>query len=283
MNQTAAEWVRQAKAEGWALGQFNMINLETLQAIVAAAHDRRSPVMIGVTMGTIRHAGLPDIAAMVRAAKARATVPLLLHLDHGPDLETVAACIEEGWDSVMIDASMLPYDENVALVRQVVAMAHPRGIAVEAQIGETWEEEGEGHSEEPTDPTEAREFVKATDIDYLAVSIGNTPGHVGTGVAPIDVPLLGTISAVADIPIVMHGGTSVPDAVMREAIGLGVAKVNIDTAIQVAVSGALREHYAQPDATIDPRVALVRAREAARAAIAGKIDVFGSANRAVAD
>ena len=283
MSRTAAEWVSQARAEGWALGQFNISNLESLQAIVAAAEDRRSPVLIGITMGTIRHAGLPYIAAMVRTAKEQSTVPLLLHLDHGPDLDTIAACIEAGWDSVMIDASMLPYDENVAVVRQAVAMARPRGVAVEAQIGETWEEEGEGHAETPTDPEEAREFVTATGIDYLAVSIGNTPGHVGSGVAPIDMALLGDIAAVAGAPIVMHGGTSVPDAVMREAIGLGVAKVNIDTAIQVAVSGALRDYYAQPGASPDFRVPLSRGREAARAAVRAKIDLFGSTHKAVVD
>lgn len=280
MNRTAAEWVRQARAEGWALGQFNMGNLETLQAIVAAAEDRQAPVLIGVTMGTIRHAGLPYIAALVRTAKAQSSVPLLLHLDHGPDLDTIAACIDEGWDSVMIDASMLPYDENVAMVRQAMALARPRGVAVEAQIGETWEEEGEGHAETPTDPAEARAFVGDTGIDYLAVSIGNTPGHVGGGVAPIDMALLGDIAAVAGAPIVMHGGTSVPDAVMREAIGLGVAKVNIDTAIQLAVSGALREHYAQPGASPDFRVPLARGREAARAAVRARIDLFGSAHKA---
>jgi ketose-bisphosphate aldolase len=281
MTSRAADWVRGAKGEGWALGQFNMSNTETLQAIVAAAHDRNAPVFIGVSMGTIRHVGLPYIAAMVQVAKASSDVPLLLHLDHGPDLDIVAACIEHGWDSVMIDASALPYAENVALVRATVALAHPRGVAVEAQIGQTWEEDGEGRIEAATGPEEARAFVAATGVDFVAVSIGNTPGQV-SGEAPIDVQLLGAIAAVADVPIVMHGGSSVPDAVMREAIGLGVAKVNIDTAIRLAVSDALRAHYALPDASPDSRIPLARGREAARAAIRDKIDLFGSAGRAEA-
>jgi len=275
----AAAWVRRAKAEGWALGQFNMSNLETLQAIVGAADESRAPVFIGVSMGTMRHAGMAYIAAMARAAKATATVPLLLHLDHGPDLDTIAACIDLGWDSVMIDASALPYGENVALVREVAALAHPRGVAVEAQIGQTWEEDGDGRTESATGPEEARAFVAATGVDYVAVSIGNTPGQLD-GEAPIDVPLLGRIARIADVPIVMHGGSSVPDHVMREAIELGVAKINIDTAIRLAVSEALAGHYGQGRPGADPRVPLRAAREAARIVIREKIALFGSAGRA---
>lgn len=279
MTTNAANWVRRAKREGWALGQFNMSNVETLQAIVAAAHDRWAPVFIGVSMGTIRHVGLPYIAALVQTAKDHSDVPVLLHLDHGPDLATVAACIDYGWDSVMIDASALPYAENVALVRETVALAHPRGVAVEAQIGQTWEEDGEGRIEAATGPEEARAFVVATGVDYVAVSIGNTPGQID-GEAPIDLPLLGEIAAVADVPIVMHGGSSVPDATMREAIGLGVAKVNIDTAIRRAVSDVLRAHYALPDASVDSRIPLARGRELARKTVAAKLELFGSAGRA---
>jgi ketose-bisphosphate aldolase len=275
----AAALVQRARAEGWAVGQFNMSNLETLQAIAAAATEARAPVMIGVTMGTIRHAGLDSIAATARVAKAQSPVPLLLHLDHGPDLATIAACIERGWDSVMIDASSLPYTENVAMVREVVAMAHPLGVAVEAQIGQTWEEEGEGRTVASTEPEEARAFVRATGVDYIAVSIGNTPGQTA-GEAPIDVPLLGEIATAADVPIVMHGGTSVPDAVMREAIALGVAKVNIDTAIRLAVTEALTAYYRAEAPGTDPRVALRLAREAAQRAVAAKIALFGAAGKA---
>lgn len=275
----AAALISRARAEGWAVGQFNMSNLETLQAIAAAAAAKLAPVMIGITMGTIRHAGLDYIAAMARVAKAASPVPLLLHLDHGPDLATIAACIERGWDSVMIDASSLPYKENVPLVREVVAMAHPLGVAVEAQIGQTWEEEGGGRTEVLTEPEEARAFVQATGVDYIAVSIGNTPGQAAGG-APVDLPLLGTIAAAAGVPIVMHGGTSVPDATMREAITLGVAKVNIDTAIRLAVTEALTTYYRADAAGPDPRVSLKQAREMAQLAIEKKIDLFGAAGKA---
>lgn len=281
MNQQseAAAWVDRARSQGWAIGQFNMSNLETLQAIAAAVAAARAPAFIGVSMGTLRHAGLEYVAAMAAAAKAQAPVPLLLHLDHGPDLETIAACIERGWDSVMIDASTLPFAENVALVREVVAMAHPRGVAVEAQIGRTWEEEGDDRTEIVTTPDEARAFVAETGVDYIAVSIGNTPGQIA-GEAPIDLSLLGAIDDVAGVPMVMHGGSSVPDAVMHEAIALGVAKINIDTAIRLAVTETLRAIYRGPAPPTDPRIPLRQAREAAAAAIGEKIALFGAVGKA---
>lgn len=279
MDVAAATLVDRARTECWAVGQFNLSNLETLQAIAEAAEEARAPVMIGTSMGSLRHAGMAYVAAMAEVAKRAATVPLLLHLDHGPDLATIAKCIELGWDSVMIDASMLPYAENVALVRRVVAMAHPRGVAVEAQIGRTWEEESGDRTEVATTPEEAREFVEETGVDYVAVSIGNTPGQV-EGEAPVDLALLGAIAQVAEVPLVMHGGSSVPDAVMRQAIGIGVAKVNIDTAIRLAVSRTLAAHYRGDAATTDPRLPLRQAREAAREAILGKIAIFGATGRA---
>jgi fructose/tagatose bisphosphate aldolase len=179
----------------------------------------------------------------------------------------------------MIDASSLPYDDNVALVRRVVALAHARGVAVEAQIGQTWEEDGDDRTEVATAPDDARAFVRATGVDYVAVSIGNTPGQVG-GEAPIDLPLLAAIGGVADVPIVLHGGTSVPDATVREAIGHGIAKINIDTAIRLAVSRTLADHYRGEAPATDPRVPLRKAREAAAAAVADKIDLFGAAGKA---
>lgn len=281
MNQTgiaAAAWVLRARREGWAVGQFNMSNLETLQAIADAANETKAPVFVGTSMGTLRHAGLEYVAAMARAAKVASPVPLLFHLDHGPDFATVAACIDLGWDSVMIDASALPYEENVALVRRVVAMAHPRGVAVEAQIGQTWEEDGDDRTEVVTTPEAAQGFVRATGVDYVAVSIGNTPGQV-EGEAPIDIPLLRAIARLADIPIVMHGGSSVPDAVMREAIGLGVAKINIDTAIRLAVSRTLADHYRGDRPASDPRVPFREARDAAKASTLEKIALFGAVGR----
>jgi ketose-bisphosphate aldolase len=275
----AAAWVARARDKGWAVGQFNMSNLETLQAIAEAAAETRSPAFIGVSMGTLRHAGLEYIASMAGIAKASSPVPLLLHLDHGPDLATIAACIERGWDSVMIDASTLPYEENVALVREVVDFAHARGVAVEAQVGQTWEEDGDDRTEVVTTPEQARAFVAATGVDYVAVSIGNTPGQV-EGEAPINLPLLGAIGKMTAVPMVMHGGSSVPDSVMGGAIALGVAKVNIDTAIRLAVTQTLRTFYGEASPVTDPRIPLRQARTAAAAVIRDKITLFGATGKA---
>ena len=190
---SAAYWVGEAYRGGWAIGMFNAHHLEAVQAIAAAADRSRAPVMLSTTMGGLRHVGLDYFVAMAGAARRQAAVPLILHLDHGADFETVQACIEAGFDSVMIDASGASYEENVELVRRVVALARRHGVAVEAQIGETLAEEGAEVVERKTTIEEAVRFVADTGVDYLAVSIGNTPGRLD-GEAPIDVPLVRALS-----------------------------------------------------------------------------------------
>jgi ketose-bisphosphate aldolase len=280
-SQGAAAWIRTGYEEGWAVGQFNMSNLETLQAIVNAANRARSPVFVGTSMGTIRYAGLDYIAGMLEAARRSSEVPIMLHLDHGPDVETIEACLARGYDSVMIDGSNLPFEDNVDLVRKVVEMSRPLGVAVEAQIGRTWEEDGDDRTQVETTAEEAGAFVRDTEVDYLAVSVGTTPGRL-EGESSVDLALLEEIARVTEIPLVLHGGSSVPEHVMVETVRLGAAKVNIDTAIREAVTSSLAAFYGNPGYSHDPRFALRQAREEAEKAVLERIELLGSAGRAKA-
>lgn len=275
---TIVDMIRRAQREGWALGQFNMSNLETLQAIILAANQAKSPVMVGVSMGTLRHVGLAYLAGLLKGAHAEAQTPIYFHLDHGADFATVRACVEIGFDSVMIDASRFPLDENIARVREVVAFGHPRQVGVEAQVGETWDEEEGDKVETRTNPSQIRDYAAATGIDYLAISFGNTPGRV-EGQAGIDMELLEACAAVAPIPLVLHGGTSIPESAVRKAISCGAAKINIDTAIRKAVTSTLADVFGRPDWPSDPRKTMQQVREAAKHAVLEKMELFGSVNR----
>lgn len=278
----AAEWIRRAQAEGWALGQFNISGLTVLQGIVEAANEARSPVLVGVSMGSLRHIGLPYLAGLVQGAKRAAQAPLFFHLDHGDSYETVVHVIEAGFESVMIDASRMTLDDNVHLVRRVVEYGRARGVGVEAQIGETWDEETGDLVETHTDPAQVASYVAATGIDYLAISFGNTPGRQ-SGRADVDLDLIRACASASSAPIVLHGGTSIADAAMRAAIGFGAAKVNIDTAIRQAVTGAFQAAYAPRGGseadTTDPRRAARAVREAVRKTVLGKMELFGSPGR----
>lgn len=276
---SATYWINRAYREGWALGMFNAHHLEAVQAIAGAAANLSAPLMLSLTMGGMRHIGLDYFMAMAEVARRRCPAPLLLHLDHGADYEAVRACIEAGFDSVMIDASSANYDQNVELVRKVVALARRHGVGVEAQIGETLAEEGGEIVEVKTTVEEAVAFVHDTNVDYLAVSIGNTPGVLGTG-APIDIDLTKRLSSAVGIPLVLHGGTSVPPAVVREVVAAGVAKVNIDAAVKGGFRTALMEAYRSDNPIVDTRVPMARGRTLAEAAVEERIRLFGAEKRA---
>jgi fructose-bisphosphate aldolase class II len=276
---TIVEWIQKAHAEGWALGQFNISNLEVLQAIVEAANEQHAPVLVGVSMGSLRHIGLDYLAGLVAGARQAARTPLFFHLDHGADFGAVKSCIDIGFGSVMLDASRSSVAENIRLVREVVAYAHPRNVGVEAQIGETWDEETGDFVETRTNPGQVADFVAKTGIDYLAISFGNTPGRL-EGKAAIDLDLVRACASASPAPIVLHGGSSIPDDGMRGAIAAGAAKVNIDTVLRQAVTHTLQKQYSRQDAPSDPRKVFAAAREAVRQAVIAKLQLFGSANRA---
>ena len=279
VSKSLPEVLRQAKSEKWAVGEFNMSNLEVLQAIVAAANEARSPVIVGAAMGSLKHAGLTYLRGLVQAAKEEALVPLFFHLDHGADLETIQQVIGIGFDSVMLDTSRLALEENIAAVKQAVEFAHGHGALVEAQVGVAGDEEKGIGGEEYTDPALVAEFVKRSGLDLLAFSFGSKPGRL-EGESEPDLNVVKAVLAVSPVPCVLHGSSSIPDAFIRQAVELGVAKINIDAALRKAFTKTLKEIYSQEQIPTDPRAAMRAVRETVKEVVMEKMQLFGCAGRA---
>ncbi|HBX23425.1 MAG TPA: fructose-1,6-bisphosphate aldolase, class II [Desulfotomaculum sp.] len=278
-----SDLLKDAEAGGYAVGAFNCNNMEIVQAIAAAAQAERSPVIMQASQGAIKYAGIEYITAMANVAASMVDVPVALHLDHGTSFDQVMRCIRSGFSAVMIDGSKLTLDDNIALTRQVVAAARPVGVSVEAELGKIGGTEDDIHVDDAdaffTDPEEARRFVEETDVDALAIAIGTAHGQY-KGEPKLDFARLEKIRSLVSIPIVLHGSSGVPDEAVREAIRLGVRKVNIDTNIREAFVDGCRRVVANSPDEIDPRKILGPAREAAVALIREKIRVFGSSGRA---
>lgn len=275
--------LKKAQEGKYAVGAFNCNNMEIVQAIVAAAEAERAPVIIQASQGAIKYAGIQYITGMTKIAAEQATVPVALHLDHGTSFNQVMQCIGSGFTSVMIDGSKLPLAENIALTNKVIEAARPLGISVEAELGKIGGTEDDITVSERealfTDPAEAEEFIKATGVDALAVAIGTAHGQY-KGIPKLDFDRLKQIVSRVSTPIVLHGSSGVPDEAIREAIGIGVCKVNIDTNIREAFVLACRQALNNDPKEIDPRKVLGPAREAATAIIREKIRVFGSNGKA---
>ena len=247
-----AELIRRAHRERWAVGQFNMSSLDTLHGIVDAASAAQTPCMVGLSLTSLRYVGPEYLAGLIPAARSQASVPLYFHLDHGADLDDVRQVVAMGFDSVMIDTSMLAYAENVARVREVVAFARDHGVGVEAQLGETWEAGSGAGRETVTDPAMVAEFAHATGIDYLACSFGNKPAG-GVGIGTPDRTLFERIAQASPVPLVVHGGTSLTDDMIRfgdRMRGRQDQHRYLDPACRHADSGALlcgaRSHGGPP-------------------------------------
>ncbi len=303
---TNDELMQKAKDGGYAVGAFNMNNMEIIQGIVSACQEKNSPAIIAVSEGAIKYAGFNFILSLYRTAVDESGLPLALHLDHGKDLEVIKRCIEGGFTSVMIDASQLPFEENVAATREVVELAHPAGISVEGELGRLAGVEDIVDVDEReailTDPQSAAEFVEATGVDSLAVAIGTSHGAYKFKSDPkLDIKRLKEIVASCNIPIVLHGASGVPDWVLEratkygaqlkgargvpneaiaEAVKNGVCKVNIDTDLRLAMLGAVREVLTETPQQFDPRKYLGPAREAIKRVVTEKIDLLGSAGKA---
>jgi len=293
-----------AMQKAYAIGAFNISNLESLFAVVEAAVEEKSPVIVAVTPSSIRYAGLPYIGKMVNDAGESAPVPMSLHLDHGEDVETVSRCIEAGFTSVMIDGSHLKFEENMALTKRVVDLAHPKGVSVEAELGrlagveESTVEEREAVL---TDPDAAEEFVKRTGVDALAVAIGTSHGaYKFKGEPKLDFERLKLIRKKVDIPLVLHGASSVPSWIIqkavkygaelsgakgipeehiRKAISLGITKINIDTDLRLAFTATVREFLVKSPEIFDPRKILGSAKEAMKDVVKSKMRLFGSSGK----
>lgn len=271
-----------AQKEGYAVGAFNANNMEIVQAIIQAAELERSPVIMQASQGAIKYAGLDYITGMVKIAAEKSPVPVALHLDHGTDFDQVIRCIRSGFSSVMYDGSKLSLEDNIATTKKILEIANPIGVSVEAELGKIGGTEDDIHvsmrEAAYTDPEEARYFVEQTGVKSLAIAIGTAHGQY-KGEPKLDFERLVTIQGLVNIPIVLHGSSGVPDEAVRQAISLGVRKVNIDTNIREAFVGAMREVIENKPDEIDPRQILGPAREAAVNIIRDKMRVFGSSGR----
>ena len=275
MYTTSKEMILEARRGGYAVPAFNAENLEMVQAIIEAAEEARSPVMIQTTPSTVKYITLRQAVAMVKADAEAATVPVSLHLDHCESYEAVAAAIDAGYSSVMIDASKLPYEENIAVTQKVVAKARPLGITVESELGTVGGKE-DGHSAEIayTDPDEALDFFTRTGIDIFAIAIGTAHGFY-KGEPKLNFELLAKIKDMIDCPLVLHGGSGIPDEMIKRTIELGINKVNYATELRAAATKAVREALVD-ESIIDPKKYMGKARDAVRELCLHKIDVCGS-------
>ncbi|HHW07120.1 MAG TPA: class II fructose-1,6-bisphosphate aldolase [Clostridia bacterium] len=280
---TLKELMEQAEAGKYAVGAFNCNNMEIIQAIITAAEQERSPVIVQASQGAIKYAGLSYIVAMTRVAAEEAGVPVCLHLDHGTSFAQVMQCIRQGFSSVMIDGSKLPLEENIRLTNRVLEVARAVGVSVEAELGKIGGTEDDisvsDWEASLTDPEEAKYFVEQTGVDALAVAIGTAHGRY-KGVPKLDFARLEKIRALTQVPIVLHGSSGVPDEAIRQAVALGVRKINIDTNIREAFVKGVKEVIAKNPDEIDPRKILGPAKEEMIAIIREKIRLFGSSGQA---
>lgn len=285
------EILKKAQTKEYAVGAFNVANLETTLGVVRAAAKTNSPVIVQVSETTIEYAGLKPITHIVETiAKNEAVkVPVALHLDHGKSFRSVAECINAGFSSIHIDASELPFDENVVLTKQTVDYSHKNNVWAQGELGILRGTEDKVKTPEDlapffTDPDDAQEFVKKTNIDTLAVSIGNMHGikkFREIGVPDLDLKRLEKIHhKLPDIPIVLHGASGIKEDQIRGSIKLGVRVVNIDTELRLAFSKSLRQTLEKDSMLYDPRKILSPSIDAIQAVVESKIKMFGSDDKA---
>ena len=304
---TTKEMFEKSMKEGFAIGAFNVNNMEIIQGIVDAAAEEKSPVILQCSSGAIKYARIPYLRKMIEAALEEHDIPLALHLDHGPDFETCKMCIDNGFTSVMIDGSKYDFEENVALTKKVVDYAHSKGVVVEAELGKLAGIEDDVNVAESdamyTDPMQAKEFVERTGCDSLAIAIGTSHGaYKFKGEAKLRFDILEKIKElIPNTPIVLHGASTVipefvekcnkyggdipgakgvPDEMLHEASLRGVSKINVDTDLRLAMTAEIRKVFAEEPGVFDPRKYLTPARESIKQTVKHKIrDVFGSDNK----
>ncbi len=283
MLKSTKELLLDAQKKVYAVPQFNVYNLETIKAALAAAEEAKSPLILAVTPGTREYAGDAFMFALAKTAAMTADVPIAYHLDHHTKIEDIIPSLELGAKSVMVDGSMLPYEENIALVRRAVKAARPHGASVEAELGKLLGvEDGitvEAGEDALTDPDLARDFLRRSEADTLAVAIGTAHGLYKEQ-PKLDIERLKRIREKTDAPLVLHGASGLDDASVRTCIENGITKVNIATELKMPYAKAIRDYFEKhPDAS-DPRKYFAPAKETLRRVALKKIDMCGSGGMA---
>ena len=305
---TTKEMFKKSMEEHFAIGAFNVNNMEIIQGIMDAAAENQSPVILQASSSAIKYARIGYLKKMVEAAiEEHPEVPVALHLDHGPDFETCKMCVDAGFTSVMFDGSKYDFEENVRLTKEVVDYAHAHGVVVEAELGKLAGIEDDVNVAASdamyTDPEQAKEFVERTGCDSLAIAIGTSHGaYKFKGEARLRFDILAKVKElIPNTPIVLHGASTVipelvemcnkyggdipgakgvPDEILHEASLKGVSKINVDTDLRLAMTAQIRKVFVEAPSAFDPRKYLTPAREEVKATVSHKMkDVFGSANR----
>lgn len=281
--QNTKDMLIKARKEGYAVPAFNIHNLETVQVVVEAAVEMKSPVILAATPGTMNYGGRAYIQAIAEVAAKENNIPIALHLDHHENLETISTSLDLGTKSVMIDGSHSSFEENVALTKKVVEKAHVYGATVEAELGRLVGQEDdmivEAKDAMYTDPIKAKEFVELTGVDSLAVAIGTGHGLYETE-PKLDFERLAEIKDVVDIPIVLHGASGISEADIRKCISLGCAKVNIATELKIPFSETLRQYLVAHPSESDPRKYMKEPKEKMKEVVKEKILICMSNQKA---
>lgn len=277
------ELLLKAKAEKYAVGAFNIVDYVTLQAVVDAAEEERSPAIIQTSASsTVKYYGYQALVDMARNVAGKSTIPFALHLDHCQDLEMVFHCIESGWTSVMYDGSSFPFEKNLAESKQVVARARAQGISVEGEIGAVWGVEDDLDVDENedllADPDRAVEYAQATGVDAFAPAIGTAHGLYKSE-PKLDFDRLKTIAERVEAPIVIHGGTGLSEEVFRKLIALGGAKINISTQIKIGLFDGFHS-YIRAGGKTDPIKLIKHIRQHEKEVVRKFIQIFGSSGKA---
>lgn len=280
---TGDEILQDAHKNNYAVGAFNVNNMEIVQAIVEAAEETNSPVILQASQGGLSYAGVEYIAELGKIAARNAKVPVAIHLDHGTDFNQVMLCIRHGFSSIMIDGSKFDLEKNIDITNKVIEVSHAVGVSVEAELGKIGGTEDDVTVAEKdatfTDPKEAKEFVDRTNVDSLAIAVGTAHG-VYQGEPELDFDRIKAIKEIVNIPLVLHGSSGVPDEAIKQAVSLGINKINIDTDLRIAFSTAIKDFLKENPDEIDPRKLIKPAKDAMKERIKEKMYLFGSAGRA---
>lgn len=278
---TSEKMLLDAKKGGYAVGAFNVENMEMVKAVIAAAEELNAPVMLQTTPSTVKYASLDMYAAMVAAEAKKAKVPVCLHLDHGSSYELAVAAMEAGYTSVMIDGSHESFEDNIAVTRKVVEVAKAKGIPVEAELGKVGgkEDDLEADADTNTDPQEAKEFAERTGVSSLAIAIGTAHGfYAGTPV--LDKVRVSEIKALVDVPLVLHGASGLSEEDVKECVARGMCKVNFATELRVAYTDAVKKLLEEKPETFDPKKLGVVGMEAVKEIVKSRMLMCGCDNKA---
>lgn len=279
---TTKDMLLKAQSEKYAVGAFNVENMEMVMAVLQAAEELHAPVIMQTTPSTVKYAGLDYFVANIKTAANRTKVPVAIHLDHGSSFTLAMQAYRAGYTSIMIDGSHLSYEDNIAVTKQVVDACAASHVPVEAELGKVGGKEDslDGGDNNPfTMPEEAKEFVERTMVDSLAIAIGTAHG-IYKGVPKLDLERLSKIQEVVSIPLVLHGASGVPDTAVQEAIQRGICKVNYATELRIVYSEGIKDYMNKDPDVFDPKKYNAKGMEKLTAFVKDKIKVCGSVNKA---